>query len=329
MIKPVKATIPTRRSFAERMKEYGKTDPDFAVFESDIGRSTYSYLFGEEFPGRYFNFGIAEMATLSAAAGMAAGGRTVMVCGYGVFISMRAIEVIRSFICYPNLNVKFLSSHAGLSAAIDGVTHQATEDIAFMTTLPNMTVLAPCDTVSAARLFDIAVETPGPVYTRLMREPFLDIYDTNDVFVRGGSHVVISGRDVTIAAYGDMVFQAMEAAEELSRQQISAEVLDMYSIKPFDWEGIKRSVEKTGALLVVENHQKRNGLAYDVGIQLLKSNPLPFDHIGLDDCFAESGEYLPVIDKYGISSPHIVKAAKALLEKKSTNLIHTKRNSPR
>ena len=319
MIKPVKATIPTRRSFAERMKEYGGTDPDFVVFESDIGRSTYSYLFGEDFPDRYFNLGIAEMATLSAAAGMAAGGRTVVVCGYGVFISMRAVEVIRSFICYPRLNVKFLSSHGGLSAAIDGVTHQATEDIAFMTTLPNMTVLAPCDTVSAARCFDIAVKTPGPVYTRLMREPFLDIYDKADDFVYGGSHVVTSGHDITIAAYGDMVFQSLEAAEELARRSISAEVLDMYSLKPFDWKGIKTSVEKTGALLVVENHQKRNGLGYEIGIQILKNNPLPFDHIGLDDCFAESGEYLPVIDKYGLSSSHIVNAAQALVTKKAKN----------
>jgi len=316
MIKPVKATIPTRRSFAERMIEYGRIDPEFTVFESDIGRSTYSYLFGEEFPQRYFNFGIAEMATLSAAAGMAAGGRTVMVCGYGVFLSMRAIEVVRSFICYPRLNVKFLSSHAGLSAAIDGVTHQATEDIAFMVTLPNMTVLAPCDTVSASRCFDIAVKTSGPVYTRLMREPFLDIYDKSDTFIRGGSHVVFPGRDVTIAAYGDMVFQSLEAAKELGRQGISAEVIDMYSIKPFDWEGIKKSVEKTGALLVVENHQKRNGLGYEIGIQILKNKSMPFDNIGLEDCFAESGEYLPVIDKYGLSSSHIVNAGQKLLVRK-------------
>jgi transketolase len=316
MITPVQAAIPTRRSFAERMRDYGRKDPEFAVFESDIGRSTYSYLFGDEFPGRYFNLGIAEMGTLSAAAGMAAGGRTVMICGYGVFISMRAVEVIRSFICYPNLNVKFLASHGGLSAAIDGVTHQATEDVAFMTTLPNMTVLAPCDTVSAARSFDIAMKTPGPVYTRLMREPFLDIYDKDDIFVRGGSHVVKAGENITIAAYGDLVFQALEAAEELARHRISAEVIDMYSIKPFDWPGIKASIEKTGVLLVAENHQKRNGLGYEIGIQVLKDRPVLFDHIGLEDRFAESGEYLPVIDKYGLSARHIVQAARGLLAKK-------------
>jgi transketolase len=316
MKRPVKASVPTRRSFAERMKEYGKINSDFAVFESDIGRSTYSYLFGEEFPGRYFNLGIAEMETLAAAAGMAAGGRMVFVCGYGVFIAMRAVEVVRSFICYPRLNVKFLSSHGGLSAAIDGVTHQATEDIAFMTTLPNMTVFAPCDTISASRMFDLAVKTAGPVYTRLLRDPFFDIYEEKDVFVRGGSHVLVSGRDITIVTYGDMVFQALESAEILGKRHISAEVIDMYSIKPPDWQGIKTSVGKTGALLVVENHQKRNGLGYDIGIQLLKNCPVPFDNLGLDDCFAESGNYLSIIDKYGLSARYIADAAADLVLKK-------------
>jgi transketolase len=314
-----KASMPTRRSFAERMKEYGKTDPDFTVFDSDIGHSTYSYLFGEAFPGRYFNLGIAEMGTLSAAAGMAAGGRTVVVCGYGVFLTMRAVEVIRSFICYPHLNVKFLSSHAGLSAAIDGATHQATEDVAFMSSLPNMTVFAPCDTLSASRMFDLAMKTPGPVFTRLMREPFFDIYDEADSFTCGGSRLIVQGRDITIAAYGDMVFQALEAREILARQNISAEIIDCYSIKPFDWPGLKSSIEKTGALLVVENHQKRNGLAYDIGIRVLKEHPVPFDHVGLDDCFGESGDYYSVIEKYGLSARNIADKAIKLLELKGRN----------
>jgi transketolase len=164
------ATKPTRQSFSERMVEYGESDREFVVFESDIGYSTFSYLFGEKYPERYFNLGIAEIGTMSTAAGMASGGRTAIVSGYGVFLTMRAVEAVRSFICYPGLNVKILSSHGGLTAAIDGTTHQATEDIAYMTTLPNMKVLVPCDEISAARLFDTAMQTPGPVFTRLMRD---------------------------------------------------------------------------------------------------------------------------------------------------------------
>ena len=312
---PVKSLAPTRQSFAERMLEYGKVNSEFAVFESDIGYSTYSYLFGEVFPNRYFNLGIAEMGTLAAAAGMAADGRTVMVCGYGVFITMRAVEVIRSFICYPCLNVKFLSSHGGLTAAIDGVTHQATEDVAFMTTLPNMSVLVPCDTVAASRIFDVAMNTPGPVYNRMMRDAFFDIYDT-EVFKLGGSHIICPGEDITIVAYGDMVFQALEATEVLHKQNVRAEVIDMYSLKPFDWPTLRLSLEKTGALLVVENHQQRNGLAYAIGIKVLKEMPLPFDNIGLADCFGESGSYLPVIDKYGLTARHIADKGLELYKKK-------------
>lgn len=313
---PVKASSPNRLSFMERMVEYGKSDSDFAVFESDIAYSTYSYLFGEAFPNRYFNLGIAEMATLSAAAGMAADGRTVIVCGYGVFLSMRAVEVIRSFICYPCLNVKFLSSHGGLTASIDGVTHQATEDIGFITTLPNMNVLAPCDSLAASKLLDVAMKTPGPVFTRFMREPFFDIYD-HESFELGGSHILCTGGDITIATYGDMVFQALEAVELLRKQNIQAEVIDMYSIKPFDWQGLKVSLEKTGALLVVENHQQRNGLAYDIGIKVLKEMPIPFDNIGLADCFGESGNYFSVIDKYGLSARHIADKALEICNKKN------------
>ena len=171
-----KASKPTRKVFAERMKEYGKVDKEFVVFEADIGYSTYSHFFGDSFPERYFNMGIAEQNESSAAAGMAADGRTVVVCTYGVFITMRALEMIRSFICYPNLNVKFLSSHGGLTAAIDGVTHQATEDVAIMSTLPNMKVFCPADSHAARNIFDLAMTTPGPVFNRLMRDPLFDVY---------------------------------------------------------------------------------------------------------------------------------------------------------
>ena len=200
----VAAKSPTRRAFAERMTQRGETDKEFVVFESDLAKSTYSFLFKEKHPERYFNMGIAEIGTVAAAAGMAAQGRSVVVCGYGVFVTMRAVEVIRSFICYPHLNVKFLSSHGGLTAAIDGVTHQSTEDIAFMTTLPQMKVLVPADTVAASAAFDIALETPGPVFTRLMRDPMFDLYGPNEGFKLGGSKIVRKGKDVTIATYGDM-----------------------------------------------------------------------------------------------------------------------------
>jgi len=308
--------MPTRRAFAERMRDVGELRDDFAVFESDIGYSTYSYLFGDRYPKRYFNMGIAEMATVAAAAGMAADGRPAIVCGYGVFLTMRALEVVRSFVCYPNLNVKFLSSHGGVTAAIDGVTHQATEDIAFMTTLPNMKVLVPCDSASARAAFDIALATPGPVFTRLMRDPLFELYDETEIFTLGGSKKPREGTDVTIATYGDCVFPALEAAERLASEGVSAEVLDLYCLKPWDEEAIRSSLLKTGALVVCENHQKRNGLGYELGVWALENMPLPFARLGLDDTFAESGNYQKTLAAFGMDADAIVEAARKVVAAK-------------
>ncbi|MFA6507218.1 MAG: transketolase C-terminal domain-containing protein [Treponemataceae bacterium] len=312
----VPAKVPTRRAFAARMTERGATDSEFVVFESDLAKSTYSYLFHDKYPERYFNMGIAEIGTVAAAAGMAAQGRNVIVCGYGVFITMRALEAIRSFICYPHLNVKFLSSHGGLTAAIDGVTHQATEDIAFMTTLPQMKVLVPADTASASAAFDIALETPGPVFTRLMRDPMFELYDAKEKFTLGGSKTVRKGKDVTIATYGDMVFQSLIAAEELAKQGIDAEVIDFYSIKPWDQVTLADSLKKTKALVVAENHQKRNGFGYEAAVWALLNAPVPTALIGLEDTFAESGSYLKTIEKFGMSSASIAEKAAAIVAKK-------------
>jgi transketolase len=311
-----RASMPTRRAFSERMVEYGQIDPSFVVFEADIGGSTYSCYFGRQFPQRYFNMGIAEGNMVSAAAGMAADGRTVVASSYGVFITMRALESVRTFVCYPNLNVKFLSSHGGITAAIDGVTHQATEDIANMTTLPNMKVLVPADTTAARKIFDLAVQTPGPVFVRLMRDPLFDVYEPTDAFSVGGSRRLLEGSDITIVTYGDILFQAIDAARTLAVEGIRAEVIDMYSVKPFDREGLMASIDKTGALLVVENHQQRNGLGYALSNFCLRHKPVAFDNLGLDDTFAESGNYQKLLEKYGLSRNWIVNTAKRLVARK-------------
>lgn len=311
-----RAKVPTRRAFSEALVEYGRKNTDFWVLESDIGKSTYTYLFGDAFPDRYFNLGIAEVGTFATAAGIASSGRSVVVAGYGVFITMRAIEAIRSFICYPYLDVKILSSHGGMTPAIDGVTHQATEDIAAMSTIPGMRVLCPADTVSAAACVETSFSEHGPVFNRLMRDPFYDIYPVSEKFPFGGSKRVRTGKDITIATYGDMVFQALKAAESLAATGIDAEVLDLYSIKPYDREAILQSIAKTGALLVAENHQAKNGMGYEIANLVLTEHPVPFRNIGLADTFAESGAYDALIDKYGLSADHIAETAREVVAKK-------------
>lgn len=308
-----KASHATRRAFGQRILERALDNPDFVVFESDLGKSSLSSLFGDAHPDRYFNMGIAELNTMAAAAGMAAGGRTVFVAGYSVFLTMRALEAVRSFVCYPNLNVKLYASHGGLTAAIDGVTHQGTEDVAFMTTLPNMKVLVPADTVSARAACDLALATPGPMFVRLMRDPLYDTYAPATTFAVGGSHVVRPGGDITIVSYGDILFQALQAADLLAEQHIDAEVLDAYSVKPVDSAAVLASIRRTGALLVAESHQARNGLGYELAQLVLKQYPVPFDNLGLDDRFGESGDYFAMIDKFGLSARRIAAAAEALI----------------
>ena len=181
--------------------------------------------------------------------------------------------------------------------------------------LPNMKVLVPADSASAAAALDIALDTPGPVFTRLMRDPLFELYGSGESFQLGGSKVVREGRDVTIATYGDMVFQSLIAADELARQGIDAEVIDFYSLKPWDQTTLAKSLRKTGALVVAENHQRRNGFGYELAVWALLNNPVPAALIGLEDTFAESGSYHLTIDKFGLSGARIAQKTAALLTK--------------
>ena len=311
------AAVPTRQAFSEGLVRYGEVNRDFWVLESDIGKSTYSYLFGDRYPDRYFNLGIAELGTFATAAGIASSGRTVVCAGYGVFITMRAVEAIRSFICYPDLDVKILSSHGGITAAVDGVTHQATEDIGTMVQIPNMRVLCPADPVSARACAETSFSVHGPVFNRLMRDPLYELYAEGEAFPLGGSKLLRGGADVTIVSYGDIVFQALGAAEELAAEGVAAEVIDLYSIKPYDRAAVLASIRKTGALVVAENHQARNGVGYELAHLSLTEHPVAFENLGLTDTFAESGAYEKLIEKYGLSARHIAEAARRVVARKS------------
>jgi transketolase len=182
-----------------------------------------------------------------------------------------------------------------------------------MSVIPNMKVLVPADSVAARAICDLALATPGPVFVRLMRDPLYEIYEHGETFKIGGSKTVRKGTDITLASYGDITFQALQAADLLAEKGIEAEVLDLYSVKPIDTAAVLESVRRTGALLVAENHQKRNGLGYELAALLLKESPLPFDHLGLEDRFAESGNYFSMIDKFGFSAVKIAEAAERLL----------------
>ena len=308
--------VPTRNAYGEALIEIGRDNNDIVVFEADISKSTKTNGFAKEFPERFFNIGVAEQNEMAVAAGAAACGKIPFVSTYAVFASMRACEQIRTFIAYPKLNVKICPSHSGITPANDGVTHQATEDLGILRTIPNMTVLMPADAVTTKMAVKEAVEIDGPVYIRLTRDGVPVLYDENLNFEIGKAIVLDSGSDVSLIAIGDMVCKALEAAGELKKENVSSTVIDMHTIKPIDVEAIVRAAKQTGAIVTIEDHQINCGLGGAVAETLVENYPVPMKRIGLKNTFAESGEYELLLEKYEMNVSSIVNAAKQVMSRK-------------
>lgn len=305
--------IPTRDAYGEVLVELGEENPNIVVLEADISKSTRTCYFAKKFPHRFFNTGVAEQNEMAVAAGLSSCGKVPFVSTYAVFASMRACEQVRTFICYPRLNVKIAASHGGLTAGNDGVTHQGTEDIGIMSSFPNMTVIMPADVVATKKLVKSAAEYVGPVYLRFTRNPVPVIYKEDVNFEIGRSFTIRKGSDVTLIALGDMVSKALEASYILAKEKISTRVIDMHTVKPIDKEAIIRAAQETKAIVTVEDHNIFNGLGSRVAEIVAEEEPVPFKRIGIRDTFGESGEYEKLLVKYGLSTHHIVKAVKVLL----------------
>ena len=307
--------IPTRQACGRALSKLGENDEKLVVLEADISKSTYSYLFKEKFPCRYFNMGIAEQNMMAVAAGLAKGGYKPVVMTYSVFASMRACEQLRTSVCYPGLNVKVFASHGGITPGTDGVTHQATEDFGMLRSIPGLKVLMPCDEITTQIAAQQALDTYGPVYMRLTRCSMPAVYDKNPEYAIGKGNVIKYGEDVTIIANGDMVIQAINALK-LLEGKISATLIDMHTIKPIDSELIIDSAKRTGAIVTVEDHNVIGGLGSAVCEVLSEKLPTPVERIGLLDTFAESGEYSSLLKKYHMSAEDIAKAAIRAAERK-------------
>lgn len=306
----------TREAYGEEIVELGKENPDIVVLEADISASTKTCYFAKKFPERFFNVGVAEQNEAIVAAGLASTGLVPFVSTYAVFATMRACEQVRTFICYPNLNVKIVVSHGGITPCTDGVTHQATEDLAIMRVMPNMTVIVPTDYNMTKAAVRRAAYHIGPVYIRLTRDPLPVIYEKNIDFEIGKSIKLCDGNDVTIISVGDLTYVALKAVELLKKEGISASLIDMPTIKPIDSEAIIYAAKSTGAIVTVEDHQIIGGLGGAVSEVLSENCPTLLKRIGLRDTFAESGEFELLLDKYGLSSAHIVGAVKNVIKKK-------------
>ncbi len=305
--------IATREAYGKALLELGAENKDIVVLDADLSKSTKTNGFAEKYPERFFDMGIAEADMVGTAAGLATCGKIPFASSFAVFATGRTYDQIRDSVCYSNLNVKIAATHAGLSVGEDGATHQSVEDINLMRGLPNMTVLVPADAVSAGRLVKLAAGYKGPVYIRLGRPGIPVIYDDAQQFEIGRAIRIKEGKDISIIATGIMVAKALEAADVLKKEGITADVIDMHTIKPIDKDMIIDTARKTGRVVTCEEHSIYGGLGSAVCEVLSENYPARVRRVGVKDTFGESGTPDAVIKKYGLTAEDIVKAAREML----------------
>ena len=305
--------IATRVSYGETLVELGAEHDDFVVLDADLAASTQTGMFQKAYPDRFFDVGIAEQNLMSLAAGIAATGRVAFASSFAMFAAGRAYEQIRNSIGYPHLNVKVAASHAGISVGEDGATHQCNEDIALMRSIPGMTVVVPADDVEARAAVRAAYETDGPFYLRLGRLAVPVVNDPKTYRFELGKGVVLrEGTDLTIVACGLMVEAALKAADLLAEKGVSAEVINIHTIKPIDDELLRASAAKTGRVLTCEEHSIIGGLG-DAVLSALSETPVPLRKLGVRDEFGYSGPALELLHEFGLDAEGIVREVEDFL----------------
>lgn len=306
----------TRSGFGEGLAELGKTNPEVVALCADLTGSLKMNAFQDANPERFFQVGIAEANMMSMAAGMTIGGKIPFTGTFANFSTGRVYDQIRQSIAYSKKNVKICASHAGLTLGEDGATHQILEDIGMMKMLPNMTVIVPADFNQTKQATIAIAKHNGPVYLRFGR-PVVPIFVKEDAkFEIGKADIVIEGKDVTIIACGHLVWKSIEAAKKLEAQGISAEVINMHTIKPLDVQAVLTSVAKTKCVVTAEEHMLNGGLGDSIAQVLARNTPLPQEYVGVNDTFGESGTPEALMTKYGIDTEDVFNAALRVLKRK-------------
>ena len=306
----------TRSGFGAGLLKAGQANPNVVALTADLKGSLKMDAFAAEFPERFFQCGIAEANMIGAAAGLAITGKIPFVGSFAEFVTGRVYDQIRQEVAYGNTNVKIASSHAGITLGEDGATHQTMEDIALMRALPGMVVLNPCDYNQTMQATIAAAQYEGPVYLRFGRPSVPNFTDPDQPFIIGKAIVMNEGKDVTLFATGHTVWEALQAAEALEADGISAEVIDIASIKPLDEQAIVASAKKTGAVVVAEEHNMAGGLGEAVAAVLAKAQPTPVEFVNGEDKFGQSGTPSALMAAYGLDAPHIAEAAKKAIARK-------------
>ncbi|WP_337861620.1 transketolase family protein [Nitrososphaera sp.] len=311
-----KKMIDMRGAYGDALVELGKSDPRIVCVGGDTTDSLKTKKFGDKYPERMFNVGIAEANLVSIAAGLAIAGKIAFASTYAAFVPGRAVDQIRNAICYPNLSVKLVVSHGGLTVGPDGASHQQIEDISTTRAMPNMRVIVPADAVQVKHLIKAMVDTPGPFYMRLARPTTEIIYPestpASDFKIGRGNVLVADGSDATIIACGLMVGKALEAADMLKKEKgISARVVDMFTIKPIDTELVAKCAKETGAIATAEEHNIIGGLGAAVSEAVGETYPVPVRRVGVRDTFGESArdeEVDALLEQYGLTATEIARA---------------------
>ncbi|MBQ2173378.1 MAG: transketolase family protein [Bacteroidales bacterium] len=306
----------TRSGFGAGLLEAGKANPNVVALTADLKGSLKMDAFAAEFPERFFQCGIAEANMVGAAAGLALTGKIPFLGSFAEFVTGRVYDQIRQEVCYGCTNVKIASSHAGITLGEDGATHQTMEDIALMRALPDMVVINPCDYNQTRQATLAVAKYMGPVYLRFGRPSVPNFTDENEPFVIGKAIVMNEGKDVTLIATGHTVWESLQAAEALEAEGISAEVIDIATIKPLDEEAIVASAAKTGCVVVAEEHNAFGGLGDAVAAVLAAKKPTPVEFVNGGDRFGQSGTPSALMAAYGLDAPHIAEAAKKAIARK-------------
>jgi transketolase len=308
------AEIPMREGFGRALVAYGAENPDVVVLDVDTSSSTLTKFFAQQYPDRFLNIGIAEPCMVDVAVGLALGGKIPIANGFAALLALRALEQIRTCVCYANVNVKLAAGYAGLSDYKDGPTHHAIVDIATIRALPDITVIAPADATEAGCWVPIIAEHEGPVYIRLSRAAVPTVHSQDPRLEIGKGLLLRDGHDVTLIATGAMVGRCLDAADTLAKDGIEARVLEIHTIKPLDQELILQAAKETGALVTAEEHSIIGGLGSAVAEALSGHPGGVLERVGIMDTFARTAlDPESLMDAYGLAVSDVVTAAKRVL----------------
>ncbi|NLN17316.1 MAG: transketolase family protein [Firmicutes bacterium] len=306
-----------RDAFGEALVELGRENEDVVVLDADVAGSTRTKMFGDVYPDRFFNVGIAEANMMNIAAGLAACGKIPFVSTFSFLACLRAGDQLRTSIAYPRLNVKVGAGYGGLSDSFDGPTHHSLCDIAVVRSMPNMTVVVVSDPNQTKKAVKVVAAYDGPVYLRLSRAEVPYVLPEDAPFVLGKGNLLREGSDLTLVVAGVPLARTLEAADRLAKEGLQARVIEMPTIKPIDREILVQAARETGAVVTIEEHNIMAGLGSAVAEALAQEAPVPMEFVGIKDTFCESGPYDALLDRYGLSVDDIVAAAKAVLGRKS------------